>query len=101
MKKSLLGRFLQFLFLLTALLFANKNFAQPGGYALRLESNGNFGTAYVLTNNSPTTGILSTTITAATTADTAPDVVAEDLAEERVQLTPEQPAEEDAEHSTV
>ncbi|WP_445452567.1 T9SS type A sorting domain-containing protein [Flavobacterium sp. 25HG05S-40] len=69
MKKSLLGRFLQFVFLLTALLFANKNFAQPGGYALRLESNSNFGTAYVLTNNSPTTGILSTTVTAASTAD--------------------------------
>jgi hypothetical protein len=44
-------------------------YAQPGGYAFRLESNNNFGDATVLTNNVPVTGVLSGTVTAASTAD--------------------------------
>jgi hypothetical protein len=39
-----------------------------GGYAFRLQSNSNFGTAYVLANNTPATGILSTTVKATGTA---------------------------------
>jgi len=63
MKKNLLILFLFFALLNSALIFA-----QPGGYALRLQSNGNYGTAYVLTNNAPTSGYLSTTVVASGTA---------------------------------
>ena len=42
--------------------------AQPSGYAWRLQSNSNFGTAYVLNNNTPATGYLQYTVQAATTA---------------------------------
>ena len=56
--------------ILSLLLLASQTiYAQPGGYAFRMQANNNFGTAYVLNNNSPTTGILSTTVQAASTAN--------------------------------
>jgi Secretion system C-terminal sorting domain/SprB repeat len=49
--------------------FSNRSLAQPAGYAWRLQANGNFGSPYVLSNNTPTTGILSTLVSSNSTAN--------------------------------
>ena len=68
MERFLLTNKIKFLALFFFILVFGFSYSQPGGYAFRMESNSNFGTPYVLTNNSPTSGYLSATVQANSTA---------------------------------